>query len=167
MNKSQQTKRLQNRKDRYEYSGKFNDFQTFGSSLKGKRYSEYEKDPYNKHQNFLYKRAMFGLKMYTQEEIKSMHPAKKKRIKKVHARAQHELNIWKQERLIQLSNKFLSVFKRSRLCSDIIEDYSEPDPQFISRMSFKDLGIEKKDIVDRLVQQKVLPHNFDVLTNEG
>jgi hypothetical protein len=166
MKKSTEQK-LSQRKERVEYTGKYSDFQTFGNSFKGKRYSEYERDPYNKTQNFLYKRAMFGIKMYTQEELKTMHPDKKKRIKKVHARAQKELNTWKQEKFIAFTNTILRTFTNSRLCSDLINDYSTPDPKFISRMSFKDLNIEKKDIVERLVDKKVLPYNFKELTNES
>jgi anaerobic selenocysteine-containing dehydrogenase len=160
-------KSLKERSERYEYTGKYTDLQTFGNSYKGKRYSDYEKDPYNKHQNFLYKRALFGLKVYDPKEIKTMHPDKKKRIKKVNARAQSELNIWKQEKFIEITNKLFSLFTHSRLCTDLVNLYSEPDPKFISRTNFKDLGINKSDIINRLIKKKVLPYNFEELTNES
>jgi hypothetical protein len=166
MGTSQNIKKLKERSDRYEYTGRFKDFQTMGSTLKGKRYSQYEKDPYNEYQNFLYKRAIFGLKVYTKKELKKLHPQRKEKIKKVHSRAQHELNLWKQEKLIELTNSIFSMFNNSRLSTQIIKAYSKPHHKFISRTSFKDLGIEKKDIIDRLVHKKVLPHNFDALTHE-
>jgi hypothetical protein len=34
------------------------------------------------------------------------------------------------------------------------------DPEYISTLEFKDLGISKKDIVIKLIQEKVLPNNF-------
>lgn len=155
---------LENRADRTQYTGKFADFQAFGSSYFGKRYSTtFEQDPYSEYQNFLYKRALFGLKMYTPDEIKSMHPDKRKRIKKVHKRAQHVLNIWKQEILIELTNKILGIFNKDSLAGELIDLYSEPDPKFVSKTSFKELGISKDMVVDKLLEEKVLPDNFKSL----
>ena len=71
-----------------------------------KTYSlQFEKDPYSQQQNLLYKRAMFGLNIYSKEEIQQMHWQKRKRIKKVQIRAQKELNLWKQELVNNLTNK--------------------------------------------------------------
>ena len=164
MNKSHLIKQVENRKDRTEYTGKFSSFQEFGSSYKGKRYSQYEQDPYNEYQNFLYKRALFGLNMYTQEEVKAMHTQKRKRIVKVHKRAQQELNLWKQERVIKRTNIIFSIFNnKSSLANILVDKYSEPDPNFICKTSFKDLGIEKEQIVNKLVEKGVLPTDFHSL----
>lgn len=162
MSISQSISKVKNREERTAYKGKFNSFAAFGNSLNGKRYSmSYEKDPYSKHQNNLYKRAMFGIGMFTQEEIKAMHPEKVERIKKVHKKTQKELNIWKQEKIIALTNKIFGIFsKKEGLCKDLIELYSKPDPKFISRTSFKDLSISKEDIILRLVDRGLLPKNF-------
>lgn len=159
MKKSHKISEVKNRKDRTHYTGKYSSLQEFGSSYKGKRYSQYEQDPYTEQQNFIYKRAMFGLKMYNLDELKSMHWQKKKRIKKVHKKTQDELNIWKQEKLITITNSVIGLFN-SRLADDIVTNYSDPDPKFISTLSFKDLGIEKKDIVDRLVEKGILSKEF-------
>lgn len=164
MDKKKIINQLENRADRTQYTGKFNDFQTFGSSFKGKRYSTaYEQDPYSEYQNFLYKRALFGLKMFKQDEIKAMHPDKRKRIKKVHKHAQQVLNVLKQERLIEITNKFFGVFKQTSLAGEIIDMYSEPDPKFVSKSSFKELGLDKEMVVDTLLKEKVLPSNFKTL----
>mgnify|MGYP003645565948 CR=1 FL=1 len=163
MKKSQKISKLENRKDRTHYTGKYSSFQEFGSSYKGKRYSQYEQDPYNEYQNFLYKRALFGLKMYTQEEIKEMHSQKRKRIVKVNKRAQNVLNLWKQEKIIAYTNIIFGKFD-SVIANDIVaEQYSMPDPKFKCDTSFKDLKIEKKDIVDKLVKEGVLPPDFNNL----
>lgn len=159
MKKSQKISEIKNREDRTNYKGKYSSFQEFGSSYKGKRYSQYEQDPYTEQQNFIYKRAMFGLKMYDLDELKSMHWQKKKRIKKVHKRTQEELNMWKQEKLITITNNVIGLFN-SRLADDIITNYSQPDPKFISTLSFKDLGIEKRDIINRLVEKGILSKEF-------
>ena len=166
MSTSQNTLKVANRNERHTYEGKFQDFQTFGNSFKGKRYSSYEKDPYNQYQNFLYKRALFGLKTYSQEEIKEMHPQKCERITRVNIKAQRELNLWKQEKIIEATNKLFSLFTRSSLAKDLINLYSKPDPKFTSKLNFKDLGINKEDIIDRLIQKKVLPTDFLTLKQQ-
>ena len=143
MKKSQKISEIKNREDRTNYKGKYSSFQEFGSSYKGKRYSQYEQDPYTEQQNFIYKRAMFGLKMYDLDELKSMHWQKKKRIKKVHKKTQDELNMWKQEKLIAITNNIIGLFS-TKLADDIVTNYSSPDPKFISTLSFKDLGAKGK-----------------------
>ena len=37
---------------------------------------------------------------------------------------------------------------------------NDTDPNYISRVSFKDLGITKRDIVTKLMEEKILPVNF-------
>ena len=151
---------LSKRNSRYSYVGSLEEYQLYGNSHKGKRYSQFEQDPYNKYQNFLYKRAMFGLKMYTPEEIKVMHWQKRKRIKKVHKRAQDAINIWKQELCNQYTNSFFqSLFPKSPVTKDLLEATSV-DVEFKNTLSFKDLKVSKRDIIDKLTQQGVLPSNF-------
>jgi hypothetical protein len=166
MEKSQKINKVANRKDRTHYTGKYSSLQEFGSSYKGKRYSQYEQDPYNEMQNFLYKRALFGLRMYTAEEIKEMHSQKRKRIVKVNKRAQNVLNLWKQEKVISYTNIVFGKFNglSSSFAKDLISDmYSTPDPKFKCKTPFKDLGIGKEDIVGKLVEEGVLPPDFNNL----
>lgn len=120
---------------------------------------ELEKDKYSEYQNFLYKRAMFGLKMYTPEEIKSMHWQKRMRIEKVHQRTQEKLNLWKQKVLIAFSNKIFRMFKHSPFAL-AITDIAEVDNEFFCKVSFKDLGISKEDIITNMISEGILPHNF-------
>tara|TARA_Y100000385_G_C12940635_1_gene570899 strand:+ start:482 stop:967 length:486 start_codon:yes stop_codon:yes gene_type:complete len=147
-----------------EFIGKYENLQEFGKSyFKKSTDTVYEVDPFNRTQNLIYKRTMFGLKLYSKEELKAMHPSKIKKIKKAHKKAQHVLNVWKQEKVIETTNAIFSIFNKSTLCEEIIKAYSEPDPKFVSRISFKELGITKDDIVDKLMQEKVLPYNFGTL----
>lgn len=158
---SQNIKKLNNRKQKFTYVGSLEEFQLYGSNFKGKAYSRYERDPYNKYQNFLYKRAMFGLKMYTPEEIKDMHWQKKKRIKKVHKRTQNILNIWKQQIVIAKTNTlFQFMFPKSILAQKLIELGSETDSEYKNNLSFKELKISKEDIVFKLQGEGILPHDF-------
>jgi hypothetical protein len=157
---SQKIINLENRKDRTHYTGKFNSLQEFGNFCNEKPYSQYEQDPYTEYQNFLYKRALFGLKMYTQEEIKTMHWQKRKRILKVHKRTQSVINIWKQEITNHYTNCFFQqIFPKSPIALDIIKE-SHTDKHFKSSVSFKDLSIKKNDVIKKLHQEGVLPKDF-------
>lgn len=141
------------------YSGKLGEYQT---SPKRFQNIVYEQDPFNNYQNFLYKRALFGLSIYTQEELLKMHTAKKKRIQSVHERAQKILNAWKQKLSHEITSKFLAqVFHHSKLVKDYVEKFAEEtDSDYISRVDFKSLGISKKNIIDKLIEERILPHNF-------
>ena len=85
---------------------------------------------YNNYQNFLYRRALFGLKYrgYTKSKLEQLGPQKIEAIKRHHRKAQNILNLWKQEKVIELSNKLFGLFHKSSLAEEIIDLYSDPDP---------------------------------------
>ncbi|NBP16059.1 hypothetical protein EBU95_16985 [bacterium] len=143
-----------------EYSGRLSEYQLYGNP--DRRFVEYERDEFNAYQNFLYKRALFGLSVYSTDELSIMHWDKKKRILKVHTRTQNVLNLWKQEMINSTVNKLLSnLFYHSAFVKEMIEKFgSDTDPEYISRVSFKDLGVSKKAIVTKLIEEKILPVNF-------
>jgi hypothetical protein len=145
------------------YNGQLKEYQLYGNN---RGYVEYERDEFNAYQNFLYKRALFGLTVYSSEELNAMHWDKKKRILKVHTRTQKVLNLWKQE----LSSKFVNtlfqqIFWKSQFVKDMVDTYGEDvDPEITCKMEFKEMGIQKKQIVEKLIQEKILPINFYELT---
>jgi hypothetical protein len=51
------------RKNKFEYTGKLAEYQTVAKNL----YVKYEIDKYSSYQNYLYKRALYGLKGLTEE----------------------------------------------------------------------------------------------------
>lgn len=125
----------------------------------------YEQDPYNSRQNFLYKRALIGVGVYDKQQINEMSNDKLKRINKIHRKTQVILNLWKQEMLISKSNKMITL-----LFGDVkygllkeIKDNKAIDKDFICTLSFKDLGITKSDVINRLIVEKILPKNFHEL----
>jgi len=125
----------------------------------------YEQDPYNSRQNFLYKRALIGVGVYDKQQIDEMSNEKLKRINKIHRKTQVILNLWKQEMLISKSNKMITL-----LFGDVkygllkeIKDNKAIDKDFICTLSFRDLGITKSDVINRLIVEKILPKNFHEL----
>lgn len=135
--------------------------------MAGHHYLRYEKDPYNEYQNFLYNRALNGLKSYPVEEVVGMHFSKKKRIIKVHKRAQTLINLWKQEITIILTNyMFQKLFPDSPITKELVEDFSMTDETFTNKIPFKLLRIEKADIIDLFIQEQILPKNFHELKSK-
>jgi hypothetical protein len=37
---------------------------------------------------------------------------------------------------------------------------NDTDPNYISKVNFKELGVDKRQIVTKLIQEKILPVNF-------
>lgn len=147
--------------EKYEYRGSLEEFQLYGSQINDKRYAEYEVDPFNQYQNFLYKRALFGLKMYSPEEIQQMTDARKSRIVKLHRRSQKILNIYKQEAVNKITNNlFVKYFPNSPITKALVGELNFTDPEFVNKIDFKMLGISKENIINRLIQEKILPKNF-------
>lgn len=151
----------------HTYVGKYSDQQTNGNSYQGKTYGTNDHNSLNNYQNFLYNRALFGLSVYSEEELKAMRWDKRQRITKVHKRAQSVLNIWKQQIINTISTEFfVKLFPKSPITQKFIETTNDTDPGYINRMSFKSLHITKSQIISKLVAEKVLPVNFYELKAE-
>jgi hypothetical protein len=125
-----------------------------------KTYIQYESDGYSQYQNYLYKRALYGLNALTKEELDTMCSKKKQRILNVYKRAQRVLNVFKQQVTIQYSNYiFQTLFPKSPW-TEAMTAYSETDEKFINKLTFKDLNISKSDIITIFIAEGVLPKNF-------
>ena len=126
----------------------------------GKTYMQYETDGYSQYQTYLYKRALYGLDALTQQELATMCSKKKQRIINVYKRAQVVLNKIKQELTIQYTNLlFKRLFPNSPLTDALLAN-TETDEKFKNTLTFKDLGIEKKDIISIFITEGILPKNF-------
>jgi len=71
--------KLKNRKDKFEYVGKLEEYQLMPKKLT----MQYEIDSYTSYQNYLYKRALYGLNAVEEKELVTMYSKKKLRINKV------------------------------------------------------------------------------------
>ena len=125
----------------------------------------YEQDGYNSYQNYLYKRALYGLDALTEKELATMCSKKKQRIVNVYKRAQVTLNKFKQEVTIHFSNFiFQTLFPESPITQALLAD-TETDEKFKNTLTFKDLGITKEQIITIFMLEGILPKNF--LSLEG
>jgi hypothetical protein len=126
----------------------------------GKTHIQYEQDSYSNYQNYLYKRALYGLSSINQEELDSMCAKKKQRIINVYKRAQIVLNKLKQQVTINYSNFiFKTLFPNSPITQFLLAE-TETDTTFKNTLNFKDLGIDKQQIITIFIAEGVLPRNF-------
>jgi len=129
--------------------------------LQGKKtYMQYEQDKYSSYQNYLYKRALYGLDAIEQKELATMCSKKKQRIINVYKRAQVVLNVFKQQLSIQYTNfLFKTLFPKSTLTEMLLNE-TETDDKFKNTLTFKDLNIEKDQIISIFIAEGILPKNF-------
>jgi hypothetical protein len=130
-----------------------------------KTYIKYDTDGYNQYQNYLYKRALHGISAMTEKEIATMCSKKKQRIINVYKRAQVVINKLKQQATISYSNfLFKSLFPNSPITEFLLTE-NETDESIINTLNFKDLNINKSDIITIFMSEGILPKNF--LSLEG
>ncbi len=124
------------------------------------KYQVFEQDKYSPYQNYLYKRALYGLDSLSTEELNSMCSKKRSRILNVYNRAQIVVNNYKHKVTKQLTDKLLSsLFPNSSLISEITR-YDEIDSNYKNTLTFKDLSIHKDQLVDQFIMEGILPKNF-------
>lgn len=124
------------------------------------KYQEFEKDKYSLYQNYLYKRALYGLDSLSVEELNNMCSKKKSRILNVYNRAQLVVNNYKHQVTKQLSDKLLtSLFPNSSLISELCS-YDDIDNNYKNTLTFKDLCIQKDALVQLFISEGILPKNF-------
>lgn len=124
---------------------------------------------YNEHQDILLHRALLGLSVYEKTEVKAMHWEKRRRIKRVHTRTTDILNIWKQELIIKYTSPifdFMIWLVEDKECPEYkallttIRDCKDTDPEMENPFTFRELGITKDQIVDKLIEHRILPKHF-------
>ena len=126
----------------------------------GKMYMQYEQDKYSVYQNYLYKRALYGLDALTEQELATTCAKKKQRISNVFKRSQSVLNTYKQRATIEYTNGiFKMLFPNSKLTKEL-STFNETDEKFKNTLTFKDLNIDKDKIISIFIAEAILPKNF-------
>tara|TARA_R100001463_G_scaffold133632_1_gene195224 strand:- start:1013 stop:1576 length:564 start_codon:yes stop_codon:yes gene_type:complete len=129
-------------------------------SVQKKSYTVYEIDKYSEYQNYLYNRKLKGLKSLTRQELDNMCEKKKQRISRVHRKAQKAINRYKQQLTIKWSNLiFKTLFPESPFTQFLIGS-TETDDKHINTLNFKDLKIDKDQIIRIFIEEGILDSNF-------
>ena len=147
----------QNTHKKFEYSGSLENYQLMNDRP---TVMKYETDSYSQYQNYLYKRALYGLDALSQQELATMCSKKRQRIINVYKKAQIVLNKFKQQLTIQYSNfLFKTLFPTSPITDFLLAD-TEVDEKFKNTLTFKDLNISKEQIISIFMSEGILPKNF-------
>jgi len=152
-------------KNQMSLNQRIEEIQIYGNNFNGKRYT----DPnLTERQQFLYTRAIHGLSVYSEKELCEMAPDKALRIIKVQKKTKGILNTWKQEIINDYCvDLFTTLFPPERGCNqftrDIIDSRNDIDPSYDPEISFRKLGISKMHMVQKLMDEKILPPNFHLL----
>ena len=125
-----------------------------------KTYTTYEVDKYTEYQNYLYNRKLRGLKSLSKKELDTMCNKKKQRIHRVHIKAQKAINRLKQRAVIKYTNLiFESLFPNSPF-TDFMTGFTETDDKVKNTLNFKDLNIDKNEIIRIFIEEGILSSNF-------
>jgi hypothetical protein len=146
------------------YQGKLSEYQTTPKV----RQEQIIFEGLNSNQTELYRRAMYGLKIYPQETVRAMTNLQRRKITKKCKRAQSVLNIWKQEICNSMANKLIAKhFKMTPVVETFIGLHADyVDVEYVNNLSFKDLGIKRVDIIRKFIREGILPNNFYDIKDE-
>lgn len=143
-----------------EKSGILKTLQTEGNKFSGKSYQKIGiKDSLT--QQKIYRAALYGLSVYTPDEISKMSFGEKTKITSNQKKVQRFLDKWKQEICHKKLGSFLTtIFKKSQLATDLANYPAYLDLDNKNKMNFKDLGINKDMIIHKLMTTNLLPRNY-------
>lgn len=124
------------------------------------KYQTIENDKFTAAQKELFMSTVYGFRYFTKDEIQAMSNTKKFKIKIAYTKANRILNRWKQEIINEgLDGLLLSLFPKSPVIKKFVA-VKGYDDNVISTISFKELGVTKKQIANKLIEYGVLPVNF-------
>jgi hypothetical protein len=105
-------------------------------------------------QRNMYRRLFYGMEAFSAEEVKTMSKIDISKISRDHSKATKIVNQLKYQKYFGDYNKLLSV-----LFPHVKLDFYK-DGQDVSLPSLKELKITTVDIIDKWVEEKLLPSNF-------
>lgn len=136
------------------YKGNYSSYQTKSNHSENKSLTL--------HQKQLYEKTVFGLKAISKEQLTGLDEEDCLIIKYTHLKCQEILNIWKQEITNDISNQlFKKYFPKSPFTKTLTEKYPNiVDKNVVNTIPFKLLGINRNDIIQKLMNCGILPKDF-------
>lgn len=115
---------------------------------------------YSQKQNFCLNKALYGLAAYSEKERRKLGQFQKKKIILLHTKTKRALNCYKQQIINDKTNKVFEIFFNSKLCKNLVDQFNLTDEKFIMHCKLSDLGVNKKDLIEFLFKEGILPQNF-------
>ena len=126
-----------------------------------KKYQKFDQFVLNSVQDELYYKTLYGLSGYTSEELAEMSRSKRSKVIITYTKAHRILNRWKQELINEYVNGFMSkLFPNSPVVKQLVGVNGYDNTLDCSHISFKELGVTRKAIINKLIEFRVLPENF-------
>lgn len=134
--------------------------QLYGSTHKDNHYQRVAPRNFNSVQQFMYRKALYGLAVYQPHEVKKMSREEKFSIIKLQKKAQQVINIFKIDTVnAQLRLFFGKHFHNSDQAKEFMDDkYTSYDQ--VCNIDFRDLGINKHMVAQKLIDSNILPLDF-------
>jgi hypothetical protein len=110
-------------------------------------------------QKELYEEALFGIKKYSSADLYKMKEKRKSYIHKKAVKTQMVLNEFKQKVMIAYSDYILKKTCPESIIS-LFQKNTQESNSYICTLTFKDLNINKKDVIDLLIKKEILPIDF-------
>ena len=147
---------LKDRKEKFTYLGQLSEYQVNAE----KKTMIYDRDSYTPYQTHLYKRALYGLSAFTEQELATMCSKKKQRVSNVYVKGQKIINLYKQKLSIAYSNMVFKKFFPDSPLTNYFLSNQETDINYVNTLTFKDLNISKEQIISIFMSEGILPKNF-------
>lgn len=132
----------------------------------------------NDYQHKVYRTALLGLKAFTKEELFKMTAEMKEKIVLFYEKAQKVLNRWKQQVMNELFEQLCSIdcgnfaynpFKK--VFDDTVIGVKKfgkaVDDTFECTLTFAQLKITREQIIQKLIEEEILPENFYQIQKEA
>jgi hypothetical protein len=145
----------------YEEKG-LSDIQLNGNKLNGISYQSIGSAVFNTQQNKLYKRLIYGVEAMSKSELVELSTAEIRQINRDHRRAAKILNAWKNQIVASYIDKlFGELFWHSTIAESMIKFSKEDDYEDLENtLTFKELGLSKKQVATKLIENGLLPVDF-------
>jgi hypothetical protein len=125
-----------------------------------KKYQQITKPVFNRMQQKIYAKTVYGLNAYTHEQIVAMPKLKRQMIISKHSKVQQVLNQWKQELAAAKVDSLLAfLFPKSKI-TKVFSSVNGYEKQMMDRHSFKELGLDQQTIAKKLLDEKLLQQDF-------
>lgn len=133
--------------------------QLYGNKLNDFSYQEITEIQFNSRQQRLFKRLLYGINSIPKPELATLSKEQTKVLIKKHRTAQKIINRLKNEVVAAKCDRVFKKFWNSDLAKEMLV-YSKKELNAPNTMTFKQLGISKSQIADKLVEHGLLPVNF-------
>lgn len=145
----------------YEEKG-LSDIQLNGNKLNGISYQSVGSSVFSSQQNKLYKRLIYGIEAMTKSELIDLSTVEIRQINRDHRRAMKVLNAWKNQVVSSyIDTLFGELFWHSTIADAMIKFSQEDDYEDLENtLSFKELGLSKKQVASKLIENGLLPVDF-------